>query len=191
MYWEDVGYLLSRNNFDENSIIMEAFTLGHGKCSGIVYGGSSRKNKKIFQIGNKILINYKSKNQNKMGYFSIELIKPVSPKYFDDKKRSICILAATSILKILLPDHQINYSIYNSFENLLNKLNSDDWIKLYISWEIKLIKELGFESDVKINQNDDTRKALSFNRNLLMENFIIPNRLKFPLFRNILENYFL
>jgi DNA repair protein RecO (recombination protein O) len=191
MYWEDVGYLLSRNNFDENSIIMEAFTLGHGKCSGIVYGGSSRKNKKIFQIGNKILINYKSKNQNKMGYFSIELIKPVSPKYFDDKKRSICILAATSILKILLPDHQINKSIYNSFENLLNKLNSDDWIKLYISWEIKLIKELGFESDVKINQNDDTRKALSFNRNLLMENFIIPNRLKFPLFRNILENYFL
>tara|TARA_B100002003_G_scaffold251057_1_gene292841 strand:- start:59 stop:634 length:576 start_codon:yes stop_codon:yes gene_type:complete len=191
MYWEDEGYLLSRNNFDENSIIMEAFTLGHGKCSGIVYGGSSRKNKKIFQIGNKILINYKSKNQNKMGYFSIELIKPVSPKYFDDKKRSICILAATSILKILLPDHQINYSIYNSFENLLNKLNSDDWIKLYISWEIKLIKELGFESDVKINQNDDTRKALSFNRNLLMENFIIPNRLKFPLFRNILENYFL
>jgi DNA repair protein RecO (recombination protein O) len=191
MYWEDEGYLLSRNNFDENSIIMEAFTLGHGKCSGIVYGGSSRKNKKIFQIGNKILINYKSKNQNKMGYFSIELIKPVSPKYFDDKKRSICILAATSILKILLPDHQINKSIYNSFENLLNKLNSDDWIKLYISWEIKLIKELGFESDVKINQNDDTRKALSFNRNLLMENFIIPNRLKFPLFRNILENYFL
>jgi len=46
MFWQDEGYLLSKNNFDENSIIIEAFTLDHGKYSGIVYGGSSRKQKK-------------------------------------------------------------------------------------------------------------------------------------------------
>ena len=86
MHWNDEGYLLSKNNFGENSVIMEVFTLNHGKCAGIVYGGSSRKNKKIFQIGNKILINCKSKNENEIGYFSIELIKPVSPIFFDDKK---------------------------------------------------------------------------------------------------------
>ena len=85
MYWKDEGYLLSKSNFDENSIIIEVFTQNHGKCTGIVYGGSSRKNKKIFQIGNKILINCKSKNENKIGYFSIELIKPVSPIFFDDE----------------------------------------------------------------------------------------------------------
>ena len=33
---------------DENSIIAEAFTLNHGKYVGIVYGGSSRKQKKIY-----------------------------------------------------------------------------------------------------------------------------------------------
>ena len=38
--------------------------------------------------------------------------------------------------------------------------------------------------------NDNIKKALIFNRNLLMTNFTIPNRLKFPLFRNILENYY-
>jgi len=67
----------------------------------------------------------------------------------------------------------------------------DNWIKLYIDWELLLIKELGFEANLKINYYDNTKKALTFNRNLLMENFIIPNRLKFPLFRSILENYFL
>ena len=100
MYWSDEGYLLSKNNFDENSIIIEAFTLSHGKYTGIVYGGSSRKQKRNFQIGNKILLNWKSKNENKSGYFNIELIKPISPLYFDDKKRSVCILSAASILKI-------------------------------------------------------------------------------------------
>ena len=191
MYWKDEGYLLSKNNFDENSIIIETFTLDHGKYTGIVYGGSSKKQKRNFQVGNKILLDWKSKNQNRSGYFNVELINPISPFFFDDKKRSACILSATSILKILLPERQINKKIYNSFENMLFDLKSDNWIKLYINWELSLIKELGFETNLKANYNDNTKKALIFNRNLLMENFIIPHGLKFPLFRNILENYFL
>ena len=191
MYWKDEGYLLSKHNFDENSIIIETFTLDHGKYTGIVYGGSSKKQKRNFQVGNKILLDWKSKNQNRTGYFNVELINPISPFFFDDKKRSACILSATSILKILLPERQINKKVYNLFENMLVDLRSDNWIKFYINWELSLIKELGFETNLKTNYNNDTKKALTFNRNLLMENFITPNRLKFPLFRNILENYFL
>ena len=216
MHWQDEGYLLSKNNFDENSIIIEAFTLHHGKYNGIVYGGSSRKQKRNFQIGNKILLNWKSKGQNKPGYFNIELLEAISPLFFDDKKRSICILAAASFLKILLPERQINKKIYNSFEKMLNNLKLDNWINLYIYWELSLIKQLGFEinlltanNPIKINNklftnpnlllknnidknsNNEIRDALIFNKNLLMENLIIPNRLKFPLFRNILESYYI
>jgi len=215
MNWQDEGYLLSKNNFNENSIIIEAFTLSHGKYSGIVYGGSSRKKKKDFQIGNKIFLNWSSKGRNKAGYFNVELIKPISPLYFDDKKRSMCILSATSILKILLPERQINKKIYNSFDLMLNNLSSESWINQYIYWELSLIKELGYEIDysnsdesIQINEkslripnlllnkninndfNQEIKKALNFNKNLFIENFINPNRLSFPLFRNILEDYF-
>ena len=196
MYWTDEGYLLSKNNFGEHSIIIEAFTSNHGKCIGIVYGGSSRRQKKKFQVGNKIFLNWRSKSPNRMGYFNIELMKPISPIYFDDKKRSICILSATSILKILLPERQINEKIYNSFEKLLNQLESDNWINLYIYWELSLIKDLGFETNllntlqIKDQDNRKIKNALIFNKNLLMENFILPNKLKFPLFRNVLEKYF-
>ena len=191
MYWKDEGYLLSKNNISENSIIIEAFTLNYGKYSGIVYGGSSRKQKGSFQVGNKILLNWKSKNENSSGYFNVELIKPISPFFFDDKKKIACILSATSILKILLPERQTNKKIYASFDQMLLDLNSDNWIKLYIYWELSLIKELGFGDNLKINNFDNIKKSLAFNRNLLMENFIVPNRLRFPSFRNILENYFI
>ena len=191
MYWEDEGYLISKNNFDENSIIIEVFTLNHGKYTGIVYGGSSRKQKGKIQIGNKFLLNWKSKGQNKSGYFSIELIKPVAPYFFDDKKRSACILSATSLLKILLPERQTNNKIYNFFEDMLIKLKSDNWIDIYINWELSLIKELGYETNLKTNYNNGVKKALAFNRDLFMKNFFIPNNLKFPSFRHILENYFL
>ena len=205
------GYLIHKNNFDENSIIAECFTLNHGKFSGIVYGGSSRKSKKIFQLGNKLQLNYKSKSENKIGYFSIELIKPITPKFFDDKKRSICILSATSILKILLPEAQNNKKIYDLFESLLSQMSLDNWIKYYIYWEIALVNALGFELNIKTNEmnnkyfdipnilknnnisrvtKNEIRQALVFNKSLIMENFIIPNKLKFPLSRNILEKYY-
>jgi len=190
MFWTDVGYLLSKNNYDENSIIIECFTLSHGKCTGIIYGGSSRKQKRNFQIANKIMFNWNSKSENRNGYFSTELIKPISPLFFDDKKKTACIMASASLLKILLPERQVNTKIYHLYESMLYNLSSANWIEIYINWELQLIKELGFESDIKINNKDSYKKALSFNRSLLMENFIIPNRLKFPLFRNILENYF-
>ena len=190
MHWRDEGFLLSKNNFNENSILIEVFTFYHGKYTGIVYGGTSRKQKRNFQTGNKILLNWKSKNQNRTGYFNVELLKPIAPLFFEDKKRTVCILSATSILKILLPEREINKNIYNSFENMLNGLKFDNWINLYINWELSLIKELGFENVAKNKHNENIKKALSYNRNLLMENFIIPNRMRFPLFRNILENYF-
>ena len=157
----------------------------------------------------------KSKNENRLGYFNVELIKAISPTYFDDKKKAISILSASSILKILLPENQINKKIYSSFEELLNCLDNDNWIELYIYWEILLIKELGFEinpnkstNHVEINdkqfkiprilsnkQNSETTNldicnALTFNKNILYEHFIIPNKLKFPLSRNILQKYF-
>ena len=190
MYWRDEGFLLAKNNFNENSILIAVFTFYHGKYTGIVYGGTSRKQKRNFQTGNKVLLNWKSKNENRTGYFNVELLKPIAPLFFEDKKRTVCILSATSILKILLPERETNKNIYNSFESMLNGLKSENWINLYINWELSLIKELGFENVVKNKKNDNIKKALSHNRNLLMENFIIPNRMRFPLFRNILENYF-
>ena len=47
MHWEDVGFLLSKKKYNENSIIAEFYSLNHGKCSGIIYGGPSRKEKKM------------------------------------------------------------------------------------------------------------------------------------------------
>ena len=220
MNWSDEGFLLSKNNYSENSIIIETFTLNHGKFNGIVYGGASRKQKKNLQIGNKILLNWKSKGENRPGYFTVELLNPISPLYFDDKKKIACILCASSILKILLPERQINKVIYKSFDNVLNNLNQNNWINLYIKWELSLIKELGFEIDflnlssfnkkksIEINNksfkipeiflnnnkkinNYLIREALIFNKKLLIENFITPNNLRFPLSRNILENYYI
>ena len=58
MIWDDKGYLLSKNKYSENSIISEVFTKDHGKVSGIIFGGTSKKIKNYIQIGNKIYVNF-------------------------------------------------------------------------------------------------------------------------------------
>ena len=34
MQWDDIGYLVSKNRYNENSVMVEFYTKDHGKCSG-------------------------------------------------------------------------------------------------------------------------------------------------------------
>ncbi len=64
-----------------------------GKVSGIIYGGTSRKIRNFLQISNKIFIIYSAKSENRLGYFKTELIEAISPKYFNDKKKTSALLS--------------------------------------------------------------------------------------------------
>ena len=48
MNWDDTGFLLSKNKYSENSLIAEVFTKDHGKISGILFGGTSKKIKSYY-----------------------------------------------------------------------------------------------------------------------------------------------
>ena len=175
MNWEDECYLLSKRKFRENANIINVFTLNKGKVGGIVYGGSSRKIRNYLQISNKLFVFNNSKNENKIGYFKTELIKAVSPNYFNDKERTSALISLCSLLNSLLPESQPYKNIYKSFEKFINTLNLDNWIVLYIFFEINLIKELGY--DVNLNSfNDSTDDIYSLKKIKIDEyNYEVPN----------------
>ena len=154
MNWEDECFLLSKRKFRENANIINVFTLKKGKVGGIVYGGSSRKIRNYLQISNKLIVFNNSKSENKIGYFKTELIKAVSPNYFNDKERTSALISLCSLLNSLLPEGQPYKNIYNSFEKFIDTLNLDNWIILYIFFEINLIKELGY--GVNLNSFNDS-----------------------------------
>ena len=157
MNWEDECYLLTKRKFRENANIINVFTLNKGKVGGIVYGGNSRKIRNYLQISNKLFIFHNSKNDNKIGYFKTELIKAITPLYFNDKERTSAIISLSSLLNSLLPDSQPYKNIYISYEKLINSLNLDNWIILYIFFELNLIKELGYDANLTsfYNHTDD------------------------------------
>ena len=177
MHWKDEGYLLSKNNYSENSVIIEVFTLNHGKCSGIVYGGRSRKIKNYLQLGNKIHVNLKTKNESKLGYFKIEIIDPISPFFFDDNKKINCLFSSLNLLKIVLPEMQSYNSIYILFSNFLNELKfSNNWIIHYIFWEMNLLKKIGFDMNLPSNYvSGSYNKKKIITVNIDNENINVPS----------------
>ncbi len=154
MIWEDECYLLSKRKFRENANIINIFTQKKGKIDGIVYGGTSRKIKNYLQISNKLFVSHTSKSDNRIGYFKTELIKPISPIYFNDKQRTSALISICSLLNILLPDSQPNKKIYDSFEKLINSIDLEYWIFLYIFFEINLIKDLGYDTNLNKHSNE-------------------------------------
>ena len=80
-----------KNRYSENSLIVEIFTKNYGKISGIVFGGTSKKIRNYLQIGNELYVNYNSKNENKLGYFKIEIQKVYSPFFFDNHQKLLYI----------------------------------------------------------------------------------------------------
>ena len=149
MRWDDKGFLVSKNRYNENSLIAEIFTKDHGKISGIIFGGTSKKIKNYLQIGNNLYVEFNSKSENKIGYFKIEISKAYSPIYFDDAKKLNCISSAMNLIKILTAESQSNIKIYYLINDFYSILDDKNWLKKYIFWELKLLSTLGFDLDLK------------------------------------------
>ena len=176
MIWDDIGFLLSKNKYNENSLISESYTKNHGKVTGIIFGGTSRKIKNYLQIGNKIYLNYQSKSENKIGFFKVEIEQALSPLYFDNHQKLSCINSAMNLIKILTADFQKNEKIFKLIEEFYQILQTDHWIKNYVLWELELFKHLGynlvFENVVEKKIIGDRTQYISKS---LTDKNIIPN----------------
>ena len=179
MIWDDTGFLLSKNRYNENSLITEIFTKNHGKVSGIIFGGTSKKIKNYLQIGNKLHVSYNSKSENKIGYFKIEIQQALSPYYFDNQKKLLCISSAMQLIKMLTAESQKNQIIYDLIDNFYTLLKDSNWIKKYIFWELELFKIVGFDLeftnlvDKKIVGNEMFYISKSSKDKKIIPNFLI------------------
>ena len=149
MNWIDEGFLIHKNIYNENSVIAEFYTKNHGKCSGIIFGGTSKKVKNYLQIGNKFHINFNFKKEGTTGYFKVEILKANSPFFFDNKNKLMCISSAMSLIKLLTAESEENFKIFNLIETFFKNLGDHQWLKNYIFWELTLFKFLGYDLNLK------------------------------------------
>ena len=179
MNWSDEGFLIGKTRYNENSLIAEIYTKNKGKVSGIIFGGTSKKIKNYLQIGNKLHINYNFKNENRIGYFKIEILNAYTPLYFDNNQKLSCIISAMNLIKILTAESQSSDKVYLIIQNLFLILEEKDWLKKYIFWELELLKILGYDLGLEnlvekdLEDNKTVYYVSSSNEKKYVPNFLI------------------
>ena len=176
MTWDDEGFLISKNKYSENSLIVEIFTKNYGKVSGIIFGGTSRKIRNYLQLGNQLYVNYSSKTENKIGNFKIEILKAYTPVFFDNYRKLLCIFSAFQLIKILTAESQKNLKIYDLIKNFYIFLEKENWIKNYIFWELEFFKVIGYDLELKnLVKKELINNEVKYFVKSTKENKIVPN----------------
>ena len=187
MNWQDKGYLLSLNKYNENSSIAEFFTENNGKVVGVIFGSTSKKIKSYLLIGNKFHINSKLREDGRLGYLKVEIDEIKTPVYLENKKKLFCIIYCMNLIKILTVENESNMEIYSLLEKLFKIIDLDNWLVEFLYLELNILKSIGYDINFKdyvVNKNingqtkyvvDSSQKIIP---NFLIDKKIIPENTK-------------
>lgn len=183
MEWNDKGFLIEKKRYNENSLLAEIYTENHGKVAGLIFGATSKKIKGYLELGNFLHVNYKYKNDNKIGYFNVEILNAYSALYFENKKKLFCILSVVNLIKVLSAEQQSNKNIFLLIKKFYEILKIEKhWISEYIFWELELLKHFGYDLDLnKIVSKDEfkDKSIYSVKRNNTIKyvpSFLVENK---------------
>ncbi len=187
MNWQDKGYLLSLNKYNENSSVAEFYTENNGKIVGVIFGSTSKKIKSYLLIGNKFHINSKLREDGRLGYLKVEIDEIKTPVYLENKKKLFCIIYCMNLIKILTVENEKNIEIYILLEKLFKIIELDNWLVEFLYLELNILKSIGYDINFKdyvvdrsINGQtkyivDSSKKIIP---NFLIDKNITPENLK-------------
>jgi DNA repair protein RecO (recombination protein O) len=149
MEWEDEGIVLATRRHGEGALIVQLLTRGHGRHAGLVRGGQGRKQRTVYEIGNRIAAVWKARLAEHLGALSGELLHAHAARVIEDPARLACLAAAAALAEASLPEREPHPAAYAGFSALLESLDADHgWAVGYVEWELLLLAELGFGLDL-------------------------------------------
>jgi DNA repair protein RecO (recombination protein O) len=81
-----------------------------------------------------------------------------------------------NLVKLLTAESQSNNKIYELINNFFIILNSNNWIKEYIFWELELLKLLGYDLElINIVKKEIIDNKINYYVESISEKKIVPN----------------
>ena len=148
MEWSDEAVILSVRPHGETAAVVELLTRSHGRHSGLVHGGRSRKSRPILQMGNQVEARWKARLSEHLGHMTVELQRGFAASAMDDPL-ALAALGSMCTLSRLLPERDPHPNLYEITLFVLGFLDDASvWPALYVRWELAFLGELGFGLDL-------------------------------------------
>ncbi|THD85281.1 DNA repair protein RecO [Aliigemmobacter aestuarii] len=162
MEWRDEGVLLSMRTHGESAAIIEVFTAAHGRHSGVVRGGASRKVAPILQPGAQLAVEWRARLDDHIGTYTVEPLRSRAG-VLGDRLALAGLNAVCALIHVALPEREPHAALWQATVGLLDALQSvPDWPADYLRWEMRLLEELGFGLDLTRCAVTGARDGLDF-----------------------------
>lgn len=154
MKFNDQGIIISQKKYSENSLIVKVFSQNHGIYRSFVKSVRSAKERTIFQIGNLISFEYRSRLEDNLGqFYGVDLVRSYCSRIMFDKLRLDCVRSLFSIIDSTFLERENHEELFNKLQEFLQKLAEDhvqknEFLADYIKLELEILKTLGYGIDL-------------------------------------------
>ena len=146
--WTDDGLILSIRPHGERNAVVSLLTVENGRHAGLVHAYNSSSKRGTVQIGNLVQAQWRSRLNEQLGTYQLELKKNPSAVFLDDAVKLAGLSSCCAILDMSLPERDANLCVWEATTALIDIIslaeNLEDWLEFYIKWEMNLLEQLGF-----------------------------------------------
>lgn len=161
MEWRDEGVILSMRPHGESAAIIEVFTRAHGRHTGVVRGGASRRMVPHVQPGTQVAVVWSARLAEHLGAFTVEPIRSRA-HVLADRLALAGLLSLCALSQVGLPEREPNEALWRATIAVFDALGTRDWLSTYLRWEVRLLQEIGFGLDLSSCAVTGARSDLCF-----------------------------
>ena len=163
MEWDALSIVVHRTSYGEGDALALVLTAEHGLYRGLVRGGSSRRNRSVWEIGNILQARWVARTSEQLGSLAGELIEAPMTRLLDDALRLAAVPAACALAAGALAERVVVQDAYDALLLLLARLvNGDAPMAAFVRWELALLRDLGFGLDLDRCAVTGAREGLAF-----------------------------
>lgn len=148
MRFVDEGYIIGIRRHGERSLILTVLTQEHGRISGYVKSGYTKKNLAVFQLGNHLKIDAWSRVDDNMLSLKVELISPYAVNFLSSPDKLQVLSSFCSLCNTCLPELQPIDKLYDFALNFIQLIDEENWLTHYCFFEFHLLEFLGVGIDL-------------------------------------------
>jgi DNA repair protein RecO (recombination protein O) len=136
----------------ETAVIARLFTAEHGLIAGYVAGGRGRDLRPVLIPGNVVDAEFRSRSENQLPWARLELVASRG-QWMTEPLAAAAIGWVTALAAAALPERHAYPPVHSALAGALDAIclapAARDWVSPLLSYEVLLLRELGYGAPVE------------------------------------------
>ena len=148
MQWTADALIIDSRPFGESSAIIDVFSREHGRYTGLVRGGNSRRWRPVLQPGNMAQVTWRARLSEHLGIITLEAGRAYAAEALFEPLLLSGVSSMCALLQVT-SERQAYPRLFETVMVLLQQLDDVEvWLPLLVRFEMALLEDVGFGLDL-------------------------------------------